>query len=77
MGRGPAQVSARIHAVDVIGGTLFAAAITLLIALGLCNMLHVALLSDTPLCEPYLAGFRDSGRETRTERLVRISYEPA
>jgi hypothetical protein len=36
-------VSARIHAVDVIGGTLFAAAITLLIALGLCDMFKVAL----------------------------------
>jgi len=36
-------VSDRIHAVDVIGGTLFAAAVTLLIALGLCDMFNVAL----------------------------------
>jgi hypothetical protein len=36
-------VSARIHAVDVVGGTLFAAAVTLLIALGLCDLFHVAL----------------------------------
>ena len=28
---------------DVIGGTLFAAAVTLLIALGLCDMLNVQL----------------------------------
>ena len=40
---GHAQVSARIHAVDVISGSLFAAAITLLIALGLCDMFNVAL----------------------------------
>jgi len=36
-------VSARIHAVDVIGGSLFAAAVTLLIVLGLCDMLKLAL----------------------------------
>jgi hypothetical protein len=36
-------VSGRIHAVDVIGGSLFAAAVTLLIALGLCDMLKLAL----------------------------------
>jgi hypothetical protein len=36
-------VSARIHAVGVISGTLFAAAVTLLIAFGLCDMFNVAL----------------------------------
>jgi len=39
----PPQVSARIHTVDVIGGILFAAAVTLLIALGLCDLFKAAL----------------------------------
>ena len=36
-------MSARIHAVGVISGTLFVSAVTLLIAFGLCDMFKVAL----------------------------------
>ena len=36
-------MSARINAVDVIGATLFAAAVTLLIAVGLVDMFKLAL----------------------------------